>query len=131
VLVAAEGAGAEGAAPQDSEADEDSDLMDEDGEAGACAICYALHLPDPTRPDELGEGEQLLSLTVFVVLVLYSAVCIHKLVNCMALFLQPYNRPIIKCMCACIQCSCKHLDCAACLLWQLTSDDNWSISLSL
>jgi len=35
---------------------EDSDAMDED--AGACAICYALHLPDPTRPDETGEWQR-------------------------------------------------------------------------
>lgn len=39
------------------DADTNSDSMDDDEEedtAGACAICYALHLPDPSKPDELG-----------------------------------------------------------------------------
>lgn len=68
VLAAAEGAGADGPAPQDSDADEDSDLMDEDGEAGACAICYALHLPDPSRPEELGKGNIAGAAAVLMVL---------------------------------------------------------------
>lgn len=61
VLAAANGGGQhdQSAASQASDAVDDSlDLMDEDGVEGACAICYALHLPDPCRPDELGEAGQ-------------------------------------------------------------------------
>lgn len=39
-------------AGQDSDSSMDQD--EEEGEPGACAICYALHLPDPLRPDEIG-----------------------------------------------------------------------------
>jgi hypothetical protein len=55
VLAAAGGAEQQHAQAATIDTDQDSDSMDEDGEAGACAICYALHLPDPARPDELGE----------------------------------------------------------------------------
>jgi hypothetical protein len=51
----------------------------DDGEAGACAICYALHLPDPARPDELGKGAQLLVLTACVVL---TGVLVLEQVHC-------------------------------------------------
>ncbi|KAF8061347.1 Fancl [Scenedesmus sp. PABB004] len=39
-----------------SPADAASDSDDEEGEPGACAICYALHLPSADRPGELGEA---------------------------------------------------------------------------
>lgn len=56
VRAAADRGDPQGSASQGpGEADSDSDsLMDEEGDTGACAICYALHLPDPARPDEIG-----------------------------------------------------------------------------
>jgi len=49
-------------APHDSAAETDLltaddgwDDDDMDDEVGACDICYALHLPDPLQPTELGE----------------------------------------------------------------------------
>lgn len=62
VLAAAHGGGQhdQSAASQASDAvDDSSDLMDENEGEGACTICYALHLPDPSRPDELGEAGQI------------------------------------------------------------------------
>lgn len=55
VLAAAGGAEQQYAEAVASDSAQDSDSMDEDGEAGACAICYALHLSDPARPNELGK----------------------------------------------------------------------------
>jgi hypothetical protein len=36
------------------QADSDGGSDDADDEPGACAICYALHLADPSAPNELG-----------------------------------------------------------------------------
>lgn len=55
VLAAAGGAEQQHAPAVASDSDQEPDSMDEDGEPGACAICYALHLPDPARLDELGK----------------------------------------------------------------------------
>eukprot|EP00878_Enallax_costatus_P029513 GHUV01032008.1.p1 GENE.GHUV01032008.1~~GHUV01032008.1.p1 ORF type:complete len:240 (+),score=56.65 GHUV01032008.1:1105-1824(+) len=38
----------------DAEAGGYSSDLDDDAAAGACAVCYSLHLPDPDRPDETG-----------------------------------------------------------------------------
>eukprot|EP00878_Enallax_costatus_P035626 GHUV01039808.1.p1 GENE.GHUV01039808.1~~GHUV01039808.1.p1 ORF type:complete len:274 (+),score=67.25 GHUV01039808.1:1105-1926(+) len=40
----------------DAEAGGYSSDLDDDAAAGACAVCYSLHLPDPDRPDETGEA---------------------------------------------------------------------------
>lgn len=40
--------------PEADDAGYSSDL-DDGADAGSCAICYSLHLADPSRPDELGE----------------------------------------------------------------------------
>lgn len=58
VQYAASGAAAAAAeGPDDMEAEfgRYSSDFEEDDDAGACAICYSLHLPDPDKPDELGE----------------------------------------------------------------------------
>ena len=39
----------------DADADGYSSDLGDDADAGACAICYSLHLPDPDKPDELGK----------------------------------------------------------------------------
>jgi hypothetical protein len=57
VRAAADRSGSQAAASQEAgaaDSDSDDSLMDEEGDAGACAICYALHLPDPSKSDELG-----------------------------------------------------------------------------
>jgi hypothetical protein len=114
----------------------------DDGEAGACAICYALHLPDPARPDELGEGAQLLVLTACVVL---TGVLVLEQVHCIGqcaitrwsltwllfynvFYTCPFNRPMHVCLHSLLLYA---KECSACLLRQLAPDSNRRTSLPL